>query len=476
MILKKLLINLNGRNAMNLLRLDRKTIQKELQISENAVNQAMNECPKTTDTELDIHQQNIVKTISDSLTNVRSSMLEKLNELDSTRKNIEIIIGSFSLDEILESTKQKIIHLHAEWHEILNNAKREEGSVYRNYKYFIYQNKLNREAEYPDSSVFHWAFVVLAVLLESIVNSFFFAKASDLGMLGGIFQALFISLSNIGSALLIGIYVLPYKNHVDSKKRFIAKAATIFYIFFVFLFNLATAHYRTLLEEDPLSAGINAIPHLIREPLGINFEAWNLVIIGMLFAIVALLKAYKSDDIYPGFGAVHRKFKSASNQHGKRIEAMRAIKQIIDEGINRAGTLIKDAKWQIKNYKDSIFQSEEVVVEFSKYLESAESSCNNALWEYRDTNKRVRSSQPPAYFSEKYTFSKNLIEIDLTSEKGNCNRIENRLQEIEIREKQKLYDGLREINEKAIEEITGYFESMDKDACKLISWNEEGGD
>ena len=99
---------------MNLLRLDRKTIQKELQISENAVNQAMNECPKTTDTELDIHQQNIVKTISDSLTNVRSSMLEKLNELDSTRKNIEIIIGSFSLDEILESVKQKIIHLHAE--------------------------------------------------------------------------------------------------------------------------------------------------------------------------------------------------------------------------------------------------------------------------------------------------------------------------------------------------------------------------
>jgi hypothetical protein len=135
--------------------LNAKTIQKELNISENAVNQAMSECPKTSDTELDIHQQNIVDVVSNSIVDSRSLALEELNRLDSGRGNIERDIEGFSLNQILESAKNKIVRLKAEWREILDNAKQEEGAVLRNYKYFLYQNKLKREASYPDSAVLH---------------------------------------------------------------------------------------------------------------------------------------------------------------------------------------------------------------------------------------------------------------------------------------------------------------------------------
>ena len=437
--------------------LNAKTIQEELNLSEKAAEQAMSDFPKITDTELDIYQQNIVDSVSNSIVDSRHAALEELNRLDSNRGNIEKDIEGFSLNQILESAKHKIVRLHAEWHEILDNAKQEEGAVLRNYKYFLYQNKLNREASCPDSAVLHWSFIILAVLLESIVNSFFFASASDLGLLGGLFQALFISLSNIGSALLIGIYVLPYKNHVDTKKQFRAKAATAFYIFSVFLFNLGAAHYRTLLEDDPLNAKINTIPHLLQDSLGINFEAWNLLIIGMLFVIVALLKGYKSDDVYPGFGEMHRKLKNASNHRGKRIEAMKSINRIIDEYSRQAVNSSQNAKHKIKNYKDSIFQSEKVVSGFTKVVESAENVCNNALWEYRNTNVRVRSSKPPAYFSQKHSFSKYLLEADLSEEKATYNKIELHLNEIRNNEEQKLADGLRKINEKALEDITQFF-------------------
>lgn len=437
--------------------LDAKTIQKELNLSENAAEEAMNEFPKTSDTELDIHQQNVVDYVSNSIVDSRHAALEELNRLDSNRKNIEKETQGFSLNQILESAKNKIIRLHAEWHEILDNAKQEEGAVLRNYRYFLYQNKLKREASYPDSAVLHWAFIILAILLESVVNSFFFANASDLGLLGGLFQALFISLSNIGSALLMGIYVLPYKNYVDTKKQFRAKAATTSYIFFVFLFNLGAAHYRTLLEDDPLNAKINTIPHLIQDPLGINFEAWNLLIIGMLFVIVALLKGYKSDDVYPGFGEMHRKLKNASNHREKRIEAMKSMNRVIDEHSRQAASLAQNAKYKIKNYKDSIFQSEVVVSRFAKFVGSAENVCNNGLWEYRGANVRVRSSKPPVYFSQKHSFSKYLIEADLSEEKTNCNEIEARFNDIQNNEEQKLADGLRKINEKALEDITDFF-------------------
>lgn len=442
---------------MEISALTARTKQNELDLTEKAADQAMNECPKTTDTELDIHQQNIVDHISRSVEDLRHAALEELSRLDSARKDMEKDIDGFSLNHIIESARHKIIRLHAEWHEVLDNAKQQEGSVLRNFKYFIYRNKLNREASYPDSDVLHWAFVILAVLLESVVNSFFFAGSSDLGLLGGLFQALFISLSNIGSALLIGIYVLPYKNHVDTKKQFRAKAATAFYVLSVFVFNLGAAHYRTLLEADPFNAKTNTIPHLIQDPLGINFEAWNLLIIGMLFVIVALLKGYKSDDVYPGFGEMHRTLKNASNHREKRIEAMKSINRVIDEHSRQAAVFAQNAGQKTKNYKDLIFQSEQVVSNFAKSVKSAENACNNLLWKYREANVRVRSNKPPAYFSQKYSFSSHLLEIDLAGEKIACNTIETRLTEVQNNEEKKLNDELRAINEKALEDLTQYF-------------------
>ncbi|HEC66934.1 MAG TPA: hypothetical protein ENI23_16790, partial [bacterium] len=111
---------------MTTLTLDPKAIQEELNLTENAANQAMNESPKTSDTVLDIYQQNIVDYVSNSIVDSRNLALEKLNRLDSSRDNIRQDIEGFSLNQIVESAKHKIIRMHAQWHEVLDNAKQEE--------------------------------------------------------------------------------------------------------------------------------------------------------------------------------------------------------------------------------------------------------------------------------------------------------------------------------------------------------------
>ncbi len=445
---------------MNLLASKPKDVFEEFDLSEKAVDQAVNEYPKTTDTELDIHQQNVVDHMAASIVDIRNETLAHLNELDSYRTNIENDIDGFSLNQFIDIAKIKINRAKAEWNEILEKAKQEEHAALRNYKYFLYKNKLKREASYPDSKVLHWAFIILAVLFESIVNSFFFAGASDIGLLGGFFQALFISISNVGSALLIGIYVLPYKNHVDTKKVSRAKLATTLYLIFIFLFNLGASHYRTLLEEDPLSAKLNTIPHMINDPLGINFEAWNLLIIGMLFVFVAIIKGYKSDDIYPGFGEVDRTFKSSINHHGKRIQAMKTINQIIDDCAAQAKSYVQASRNKIKSYRDSIFQSEETVSDFTKKITSAENKCNNLLWEYRNANVRIRSTKPPEYFSQKYTFSKFSLKLDLSKENVTLNKIESRFSELANTSEQTLANSLGKFNEDALKDITKLFEKI----------------
>jgi len=433
------------------------SIQEKLNLIENAAEQAMNECPKTTDTEMDIYQQNVVDYVANTIDEERHRALDQLNELDAARKNIVNDIEGFSLGQIVEAARHKILRLNAELHEVLENAKQEEGAILRTYRYFRFKNKLNRDASYPESAILHWAFVMLAVLFESVINGFFFANTSDAGILGGVFQALFISLVNIGSALLMGIYVVPYKNHVKVKKQSRAKAFTAVYIIFIFFFNLMAAHYRTVIEENPLNAKLATVMNLFNNPLGINFEAWNLLIIGILFVILALIKGYKSDDIYPGFGEIHRKLKNASNHRGKRIEAMKSINRVIDDYGRQAATSAQNAKQKITAYKNLIHESEEVVTRFTKYVDSGESICNNALWEYRAANVRVRSSKPPAYFSQKQSFGNYLLEIDLSDEKETCKAIENRLTEIRGKEEEKLNDSLRQINEKALEDILHVF-------------------
>jgi len=444
---------------MVLLSFNSKNNEKEPDIFTDAVNQAKKEYPKTTDNEPDIYQQNIIKQFSNKLIRNRNATLEKLNGLSLDRKDAKNFMEAFNFEKIVESSKQKIMRFQVKWRDILKNASDEEKKAYRDNKLFIYQNKLSREASYPDVKIYHWSFIILAVLLESMANSFFFANASDVGILGGWFQALFISIINIGSALLIGIYVLPFKNHVDPQKSVIAKVVASIYLCLIFLFNLASAHYRALLEEDPFNASKNAISHLIEHPLKIdNFEAWNLLLLGMLFVIAALIKGYKVDDAYPEYGNIDKKYKSAVNNHSeKREEAIKIINGVVDEYTSKVDNMVKNVGTIIRNYKNSILQSENTVSKFNESVGVEENRCNSRLFEYRDANTCIRDSDPPSYFSKKHTFSdKYLIPpIELTNDKTNCQEFELRFTEIEI-EARRLKEELRKINEKEIEEITLY--------------------
>ena len=70
-----------------------------------------------------------------------------------TRKSIETAIDGFSLSEIIGLAKRKMLFLHAKWHEILENAREEEGTVNRNFKYFTYVNKLLLKLNSPVTNI-----------------------------------------------------------------------------------------------------------------------------------------------------------------------------------------------------------------------------------------------------------------------------------------------------------------------------------
>ncbi|MCG8341985.1 MAG: hypothetical protein MI684_04010, partial [Chlorobiales bacterium] len=179
--------------------------------------------------------------------------------------------------------------------------------------------------------------------------------------------------------------------------------------------------------------------------------------------VVAMIKGYKSDDVYPGFGEIHRRLKTALTHREKKIEAIKNVNNVIDKHCRQAISSSQSIREKVGTYKNSILRSEEILLRLSQFVDSAEVVCNNVLWEYRSANVQVRSSEPPAYFSQKHTFANYKIDSDFTKEKENCQRIEARLDEIQNNENRKLHEGLRVLNEKALKEMEGVFGESLKD-------------
>lgn len=377
-------------------------IAEDLDIVDKAREAGGRDLPATGATALDATEQHICDRIARLRHDGRSAAEAQVLSLRSRFAEIDLRghIRSIKelpnyirieVDQALKKHQQNLLGLRVE-------ERRWKGSL----SVFEDKNNLhNSPAEYPDSKLFHWAVVAAMVFTESVANSYFFAKGSDLGLIGGALQALLISAVNIGIALLAGNYLLRNLNHIDIARRMIAGAGLAVYVAFVVAFNLATAHYRALLETDPLTALLKTIPSLRRAPFSFdNFDATILLFIGILFAVAAMIKSYKADSPYPGHGPLTRRHKAAVDLYNDaKQEAHDEAHEIIGTLSERADEILRQAKRDAFEQPVIIERLEHFVDEYGRYQSKLQDAQTALLKTYRERNVAVRSNKPPAYFS-----------------------------------------------------------------------------
>ena len=214
----------------------------------------------------------------------------------------------------------------------LRDDRRGQSRMVRDLNWFKRSNGLVREASYPDSAVFHYALVSVVIVAESALNMYFFAQGSTYGLLGGFFQALLISITNVFLALLAGTWALRHLNHKRSDLRILGLLSFLVYLPFASFFNLVAGHYRDLLErhsQDFANAAEvakvlgDAIPSALGDPMNVTFNSLMLITLGMIASSFGLFKGFTSDDRYPGYGAVHRRFTEASNRFSETQKSVR---------------------------------------------------------------------------------------------------------------------------------------------------------
>ena len=233
-------------------------------------------------------------------------------------------------------------------------------------------------SSHPKVPMLQMSIIALMIIFESAANAYFFAKQSEFGLAGGIFQAAAVSLANVATAFFIVGYwgmrhismPIDWENIFSRRNLYVLMGliAIIIGLSLVFLVNLSAAHYRNILDMQALGQSLpeglptTVFPHFIvnpavceeilKSPLGDtigsaatnamcrpfalhSLDAMVLFALGLAIAAFAAFEGRRLDSPFPGFSDAAR-------------------------GLERARVELRDALY---DFEDSYEDIKEVVLE-----------------------------------------------------------------------------------------------------------------
>ena len=247
------------------------------------------------------------------------------------------------------------------------------------------------------------------LLIEAVLNGTFLARGSAFGLAGGVLEALIIAGINVAVGVIAGRYILPWTLYRLIVVRLLAALLFAAYMAWTFVFNLAVAHYRTAMTEDPFDAPFLAYQSLVANPIGLaDLQSWALLVVGLVFSFVACLDGWLMDDPYPGYGARMRHNVSALRRYtnlkddllgdldGIKDDAERELDRLARAIIERAGEQLHIAA-----------QSQSFARAMEEHFGHIESAGNTLLSLYREENLRHRAPDTaPRRFQERWKYQR----------------------------------------------------------------------
>lgn len=308
-----------------------------------------------------------------------------------------------------EHSKLAVKSLMAREFRLLKQLKTELDDIQQEFQSFQTVNKLVRTAYYPDSQLFYFAIILLFWLLESAGNGYFFAEGSDLGLLGGVGQAVIIAAMNISIAFFLMGWLFRYKNHHSTGKQLAAYLGLGIYLPCVIAFNLLVAHYRDYFAVNPEQAGSLAVQHFIETPWQLaEFNSWILFFMGLLFATFAFIDGYKRDDAYPGYGKLHRRLQIVHEEYDEhRDDIVTQIEEVRHEFLSRLEEMKQAVLLKHTRLVHLVEDKQVFVAEYEQGIANFIAAANALIYRYRDINMSSRKASAPAYFEQDWTSDNN---------------------------------------------------------------------
>lgn len=368
-------------------------LRTTLNVEARAVDDAINGVPRSDSTDLTGTESEILAEVrNEGVLNVEGlvaaadEMEQKWEECKTKRQELERDLVATENQEPPRSPGYE-------------HAIRELEQAQAHLNMFKVQHDIHRKPRVPESRFWIFCLMIGVVVVEGMVNSFFFAQASDFGLLGGFIQAFFVSAVNVGFSFIGGFFALRQLSHRNPGRQLLGLIGVFAIMVVVVAINLMTAQYRGILElgvENPERVVMERVRDLDFSGALSSLNSALLALIGFLCAFFSFWKGFGADDPYPGYGAMHRDVEAAQERvedFSEEIQVWRdeVLDQLslIKRGFRDLSEAVLGASRQCRDQRQRVdeFTSERLVA-----------IARQLLTIYRDTNRKVRATPSPAYF------------------------------------------------------------------------------
>ncbi len=328
--------------------------------------------------------------------------LQAINESLNRRDVSQLVERALQADQ---EFARKASSLFAENSSLIAKLAGSEKKTRMELESFRQRHSLEREAQYPTGAVsfFRYSLLALLILIEGLLNAWFFAQGLAGGLLGGFVAAASSALLNLVSAFLIGKFLIPVVFHRQVWRKLIGIVAMAPSVGLITVISLAIAHYRDALVLDVTNPARYAWETLQLTPFGLNdVFSWLLFGISVFFAIVAVFDGLYSDDLYPGYGRMTRRAKDARDEFHDEVDGLReeleSLRQAeidtLDESLHQAQSLIAQSA-------DYIASKKSAESRLATAISDADHCMQALIKRFRDTNAIYRNGTPtPGYFNK----------------------------------------------------------------------------
>ena len=381
-------------------------VAEKLSLHSRGAERGNKELPESNDEKLDEVEQEIVHLIEKDLDRNQkiyedqaNTYIERIALAGSTSDYTKIEIEA---QDAIANFRKRIDEERSQLERKEENLK-EVSNERRNFKK---KHKLERTAHYPElgSRILRLGLIALLFLVEALANTPLLAKGSELGLTGGVTQAITIALLNIGIAAVTGYVGLRELFHRNLFRKLLGTIWLILWITITIAFNLLVAHYRELSEVLITDPGIpqQIMNEFIANPIGLDdFPSWVLFGIGILFALIALLDMFTLDDAYPFYGKLDRKYQRLCQEYADlRSEIIHELSAPRTEIAGEIAIAIDAIDKQENNRIHLQASWNGILAEYQTSIESLNNQCNQLLQIYRSANREARSSKSPDRFND----------------------------------------------------------------------------